>query len=161
MIKLDVKITNKEFFAGRDLPNYATPGAAAIDLVAAIDNKVVVRGGAVEIIPTGIAVDMSKQGTADEVMSLAALILPRSGIAVNHGIVLGNSVGLVDSDYQGEIKVAVWNRNIPGSGDFTINPGDRIAQMTFVPVVSVALNVVDEFDSQTLRGGGGFGHTGV
>jgi dUTP pyrophosphatase len=161
MLKLDVKITNKAFFAGRELPSYATPGAAAIDLIAAIDDKVVIRGGETVMIRTGIAVDMSKQGTADGVMSLAALILPRSGIASNHGIVLGNLVGLIDSDYHGEIKVAVWNRNIPGSGDFTINPGDRITQMVFAPIVVVSLNVVDEFDSPTLRGVGGFGHTGV
>jgi dUTP pyrophosphatase len=94
-------------------------------------------------------------------MSLAALLLPRSGIASNHGIVLGNLVGLIDSDYHGEIKVAVWNSNIPGSGDFTINPGDRITQMVFAPIVVVSLNVVEEFDSPTLRGVGGFGHTGV
>jgi len=159
MYDVDIKIINPDFFRERDLPSYATSCAAAIDLVAVLGEKIVIRSGETTLIPTGIAVDMSKYDT--DGMSLAALLLPRSGIASKHGIVLGNLVGLIDSDYQGEIKVAVWNRNIPGSGDFTINPGDRIAQMTFVPVIKVALNVVTEFKSKTARGEHGFGHTGI
>jgi dUTP pyrophosphatase len=131
------------------LPDYATPGSAGIDLRACVDDAVNLEPGQTELIPSGMAIYIADP-------SLAAIILPRSGLGHKHGIVLGNLVGLIDSDYQGQVFVSCWNR---GHESFVINPGDRLAQMVFVPVVQADFEVVQEFDSSD-RGAGGFGHTG-
>ena len=130
-------------------PHYATPGSAGLDLRACIDAPVTINPGETVLIPTGIAIHLADPG-------LAAMILPRSGLGHKHGIVLGNLVGLIDSDYQGQIMVSTWNR---GHQSFTLNPLDRLAQLVVVPVLQVAFDVVDEFDAST-RGDGGFGSTG-
>ncbi|MDR0380153.1 MAG: dUTP diphosphatase [Candidatus Accumulibacter sp.] len=131
------------------LPRYATPGAAGLDLRACIDAPETIRPGETRLIPTGMAIHLDDPG-------LAALILPRSGLGHRHGIVLGNLVGLIDSDYQGEIMVSTWNR---GHEDFTLAPLDRLAQLVIVPVLQVAFDVVEEF-SASARGANGFGSTG-
>ena len=131
------------------LPAYATPGAAGMDLRACVEAPVKIHPGDTMLIPTGIAIHLADPG-------LAAMILPRSGLGHKHGIVLGNLVGLIDSDYQGEIMVSTWNR---GKETFLLNPLDRLAQLVVVPVLQVAFNVVDEFDASS-RGAGGFGSTG-
>ena len=131
------------------LPAAATEGAAGVDLRACIDAPLALEPGATELIPTGIAVHIADPG-------LAAVLLPRSGLGHRHGIVLGNLVGLIDSDYQGPVMASCWNR---GGASFTIEPGERIAQMVFVPVEQVRFEVVDEFPA-TARGAGGFGHSG-
>jgi len=136
---------------GRDfpLPDYATPGSAGIDLRACIGEPLTLHPGDTELIPSGIAIHMEDPG-------LAATILPRSGLGHKHGIVLGNLVGLIDSDYQGQVFISCWNR---GTEPFTIEPGLRLAQMVFLPVVQAEFKIVEEFtDSQ--RGSSGFGHTG-
>ncbi len=147
MQKLDVRILDARLRA--QLPHYATPGAAGLDLRACIDAPIVLAPGATELIPTGIAIHI---GDA----RYAALILPRSGLGHKHGIVLGNLVGLIDSDYQGQLMVSCWNR---GASTFTINPLERIAQLVIVPVLQVEFNVVDTFE-ESARGAGGFGSTG-
>ncbi len=136
---------------GRDwpLPHYATGGSAGLDLRAMLDAPLVLAPGQTELLPTGLAIHIADPG-------LAAMILPRSGLGHKHGIVLGNLVGLIDSDYQGELKVSCWNR---GDKAFTIEPGERIAQMVLVPVLQAQLEIVDAFDDSA-RGAGGFGHTG-
>ena len=131
------------------LPQHATAGSAGMDLRACIEAPLALLPGAVELIPTGVSIYI---GDPD----LAAVLLPRSGLGHKNGIVLGNLVGLIDSDYQGPLMVSVWNR---GAAAFTINPGDRIAQMVFVPVVQVGFEVVEDF-STTARGAGGFGSSG-
>jgi len=131
------------------LPTYATPGAAGLDLRACIEQTMVVEPGRSELIPTGIALHLADPG-------LAAIVLPRSGLGHKHGIVLGNLVGLIDSDYQGQVFVSLWNR---GSTPFTLNPLERIAQLVVVPVVQVTFDIVDTFESSA-RGAGGFGSTG-
>jgi dUTP pyrophosphatase len=131
------------------LPAHATAGSAGMDLRACIDIGLTLPPGAAELIPTGISIYIADP-------ELAAVLLPRSGLGHKNGIVLGNLVGLIDSDYQGPLMVSVWNR---GVAPFTINPGDRIAQMVFVPVVQVGFEVVEDF-SVTLRGAGGFGSSG-
>jgi len=141
---LDARI-GKEF----PLPHYATPGSAGLDLRACLDSALVLAPGQTHLIPTGIAVYVADPG-------LAAVLLPRSGLGHKHGIVLGNLVGLIDSDYQGQVMVSCWNR---GQTPFTIEPGERIAQMVVVPVVQVDFEVVDEF-AATDRGAGGFGSSG-
>jgi dUTP pyrophosphatase len=144
---LDVKILDPRL---RDaLPQYSTAGAAGLDLRACIGEPVTLVPGAAELIPSGIAIHLSDPG-------LAAIVLPRSGLGHKHGIVLGNLVGLIDSDYQGQVMVSVWNRS---GAAFTVNPMERIAQLVVVPVVQVRLNVVEEF-SASQRGAGGFGSTG-
>lgn len=130
-------------------PHYATPGAAGLDLRACIEAPLKVHAGETHLIPTGMAIHLGDPG-------LAAMILPRSGLGHKHGIVLGNLVGLIDSDYQGEIFVSLWNRS---AETFTLNPMDRLAQLVVVPVVQVAFHVVDDFDASH-RGAGGFGSTG-
>lgn len=147
----EIKVQILDPRVGRDfeLPAHATDGSAGIDLRACIDVDLTLAPGQTELIPTGIAIHIGDNG-------LAAMLLPRSGLGHKHGIVLGNLVGLIDSDYQGQVYVSCWNR---GSSAFTIEPGERIAQMVFVPVVQVALEVVDQF-AQTPRGAGGFGHSG-
>jgi dUTP pyrophosphatase len=147
MKKLDVKILDARM---RDqLPHYATGGSAGLDLRACLDQPLNLAPGQTELIPTGIAIHLADPG-------LAAVILPRSGLGHKHGIVLGNLVGLIDSDYQGQIFVSTWNR---GNAAFVINPMERLAQLVVVPVVQVELNVVDDFESSS-RGAGGFGSTG-
>jgi dUTP pyrophosphatase len=144
---LDVKILDPRL---RDaLPQYSTAGAAGLDLRACVEKPLKLAPGAAELVPSGIAIHLADPG-------LAAVVLPRSGLGHKHGIVLGNLVGLIDSDYQGEVMVSVWNRSKEA---FTINPLDRIAQLVVVPVVQVKLNVVEEF-SASERGAGGFGSTG-
>ena len=136
---------------GRDfpLPAYATSGSAGMDLRACIDKDLLLEPGKSELIPTGLAIYLEDPG-------LAAVVLPRSGLGHKHGVVLGNLVGLIDSDYQGHLMVSCWNR---GREPFTIKPGERIAQLVVVPVVQVELEVVEDFTATT-RGGGGFGHSG-
>jgi dUTP pyrophosphatase len=147
MHNIDVKILDVRL---RDqLPAYATSGSAGLDLRACIDAPIILNPGQTELIPSGIAIHLDDPG-------LAAIVLPRSGMGHKHGIVLGNLVGLIDSDYQGQILVSLWNR---GAAVFTLNPMERIAQLVVVPVVQVAFNVVDEF-TQSTRGAGGFGSTG-
>jgi dUTP pyrophosphatase len=131
------------------LPEYATPGSAGMDLRACIDAPIKLAPGQTELIPTGVAIHIADPG-------LAALILPRSGLGHKHGIVLGNLVGLIDSDYQGPLMVSCWNR---GRNEFAINPMDRLAQLVIVPVVRATFRVVEEF-SASERGCGGFGSTG-
>ena len=145
--QIDVKILDARL--NNDLPGYATPGAAGIDLRACIDAAIELAPGQTELVPTGMAIHI---GRAD----LAAMILPRSGLGHKHGIVLGNLVGLIDSDYQGQLFVSMWNR---GSQTFVVNPLERIAQLVMVPVVQVAFNIVEEFAASE-RGTGGFGSTG-
>ncbi|ANN67646.1 dUTP diphosphatase [Bordetella bronchialis] len=131
------------------LPAYATPGAAGLDLRACLDDPLTVEPGATVLIPTGLAMHIGDPG-------YAAMILPRSGLGHKHGIVLGNLVGLIDSDYQGQLMVSTWNR---GDTAFTLQPMDRLAQMVIVPVAQVAFEVVDDFQASD-RGAGGFGSTG-
>ncbi len=147
MKTLDVKILDARLREA--LPRYLTSGAAGFDLRACIEKPLTLVPGAAELIPSGIAIHLADPG-------LAAVVLPRSGLGHKHGIVLGNLVGLIDSDYQGQVMVSVWNRSKEA---FTINPLDRIAQLVVVPVVQVKLNVVEEF-SASERGAGGFGSTG-
>jgi dUTP pyrophosphatase len=147
MRNIDVKILDARL---RDqLPAYAPCGSAGLDLRACIDAPILLKPGQTELIPSGIAIHLDDPG-------LAAMVLPRSGMGHKHGIVLGNLVGLIDSDYQGQILVSLWNR---GATVFTLNPMERIAQLVVVPVVQVAFNVVDDF-AQSTRGSGGFGSTG-
>ena len=147
MHKLDVKILDPRL-KGK-LPHYATAGAAGLDLRACIEQPVDLKPGATELVPSGIAIHLTDPG-------LAAMVLPRSGLGHKHGIVLGNLVGLIDSDYQGQIFVSLWNR---GGSAFTLNPMERIAQLVVVPVLQVRLNVVEDF-AESERGAGGFGSTG-
>ncbi|CDG89583.1 dUTP diphosphatase [Xenorhabdus bovienii] len=147
--KIDVKILDPRIGQEFPLPTYATPGSAGLDLRACLDNAVELAPGQTEFLPTGIAIHI-----ADE--QLAAVILPRSGLGHKHGVVLGNLVGLIDSDYQGQLMVSVWNR---GDKMFIIEPGERIAQMVFVPVVQAEFNLVEDFETSK-RGSGGFGHSG-
>ncbi len=147
MHMIDVKLLDERLRA--QAPAYATPGAAGLDLRACLDAPLTLQPGATELVPSGMAIHLADAG-------LAAMILPRSGLGHKHGIVLGNLVGLIDSDYQGQIFVSVWNR---GQTAFTIEPMERIAQLIVVPVVRVGFNVVDEFVASD-RGEGGFGSTG-
>ena len=132
------------------LPDYQTPGSAGLDLRACVDTPIEVAPGGTELVPSGIAVHIADPG-------LAAVVLPRSGLGHRHGIVLGNLVGLIDSDYQGPVCMSVWNR---GREPFTIEPGDRLAQLVFLPVAQARFEVVEAF-SETARGSGGFGHSGL
>jgi dUTP pyrophosphatase len=147
MHKLDIKVLDARLKGS--LPHYATAGAAGLDLRACIDAPIELKPGATELIPSGIAIHLTDPG-------LAAMVLPRSGLGHKHGIVLGNLVGLIDSDYQGQIFVSLWNR---GASAFTLNPLERIAQLVVVPVLQVELKVVDDF-TESERGAGGFGSTG-
>ncbi|WP_066130374.1 dUTP diphosphatase [Bordetella ansorpii] len=131
------------------LPAYATPGSAGLDLRACLDAPLTIAPGATVLVPTGLAIHLADPG-------YAAMILPRSGLGHKHGIVLGNLVGLIDSDYQGQLMVSTWNR---GAAEFTLQPMDRLAQLVIVPVLQVSFNVVDDFDASD-RGASGFGSTG-
>lgn len=148
-MKLDVRILDARLSA--QLPAYATPGSAGLDLRACMDEPLTLQPNAWQLVPTGMAIHLADPG-------YAALILPRSGLGHKHGIVLGNLVGLIDSDYQGQLMVSAWNRSdVP----FTIDPMERIAQMVIVPVVQARFNVVDDFASTSERGAGGYGSTGT
>lgn len=147
---IEVKILDSRIGSEYPLPSYATPGSAGMDLRAMLDTSMTIAPGETVLIPTGIAIHVAEP-------SLAAMILPRSGLGHKHGIVLGNLVGLIDSDYQGPLMVSCWNR---GETPFTLEIGDRLAQLIFVPVVQAEFKLVDEFDN-SMRGEGGFGHSGT
>lgn len=149
MRDIELKILDKRIGKEFPLPGYATDGSAGMDLYACLDEHLHIAPGESHLVPSGIALHIADK-------HLAAMILPRSGLGHKHGIVLGNLVGLIDSDYQGQIFVSVWNR---GQASFTIEPGDRIAQMIVVPIVLAKFNLVEEFTPSD-RGSGGFGHTG-
>jgi len=147
---IQLKVLDPRIGTQFELPNYATDGSAGMDLRACIDNPTKVEPSQTILIPTGLSIYVADP-------TLAAVLLPRSGLGHKHGIVLGNLTGLIDSDYQGPLMVSLWNRS---ETEFKINPGDRIAQMVFVPIVQVEFEVVDEFQASS-RADGGFGHTGV
>lgn len=147
---LDVRVLDARFGQQWPLPAYATDGSAGLDLRAALDEPLELLPGDAVLVPTGLAIHIGDPG-------LCAVVLPRSGLGHTHGIVLGNGTGLIDADYQGPLMISVWHR---GKNAFTIEPGDRIAQLVILPVVRATLNVVDTF-VETARGTGGFGHSGV
>ncbi|MGA8260992.1 MAG: dUTP diphosphatase [Arenicellales bacterium] len=150
MQAVQIKILDARIGRDYPLPEYATDGSAGVDLRACLDQPLTIQPGETHLVPSGIAVHMADRG-------LAAVVLPRSGLGHKKGIVLGNLVGLIDSDYQGQVMISVWNR---GRETVTVEPGDRIAQMVFVPVARVRFEVVEEFETSA-RGDGGFGHTGT
>lgn len=147
--QIDLKILDARIGTEYQFPNYATAGSAGIDLCACLDTALEIPAGATELISTGISIHIGDP-------AIAAVILPRSGLGHKHGLVLGNLVGLIDSDYQGPLMVSAWNR---GKQPYTIQPGDRIAQLVFVPVLQVGFNIVSQYEDSE-RGSGGFGHTG-
>jgi dUTP pyrophosphatase len=147
--RLKIKILDARLGREFPLPQYATPGSAGIDLRACLEAPLVLEPGSTELIPTGIAIHLDDA-------SVAAVLLPRSGLGHKHGIVLGNLVGLIDSDYQGQVMVSCWNR---GHESFTVQPGERIAQMVIVPVLQVEFEIVESFETSR-RAAGGFGHSG-
>lgn len=149
MTQVDVKILDERIGQSIPLPKYETIGSAGMDLRACLDEPLTIEPGETQLIGTGIAMYIGDPG-------YAATILPRSGLGHKHGLVLGNLVGLIDSDYQGELKVSCWNRS---NKAYTIEPGDRIAQLVILPVVQASMNIVDEFEESD-RGEGGFGHSG-
>ncbi len=149
MRRVEIKVLDARLGREFALPQHATDGAAGLDLRACLDARLTLAPGQTELIRTGFALHIADPG-------LAAVLLPRSGLGHKHGIVLGNLVGLIDSDYQGEVMVSCWNR---GAAPFTIEPGERIAQLVLVPVVRAEFAVVDSF-TPSARGAGGFGHTG-
>ncbi|BFM50597.1 dUTP diphosphatase [Marinomonas sp. THO17] len=147
---IQLKIVNDKIGQDIPLPTYATEGSAGLDLRACLDQAIELAPGETTLIPTGLAIYIQDP-------NLAATILPRSGLGHKHGIVLGNLVGLIDSDYQGELMVSCWNR---GNSSFVIEPGERVAQLVLLPVVQAEFDIVKEFE-ETERGAGGFGHTGT
>ena len=149
MRKVQLKILDTRIGKEFPLPRYATEGAAGLDLIACLDEHLRIEPGEAQLVPTGIAIHI-------EDPELAAVLLPRSGLGHKHGIVLGNLVGLIDSDYQGQVLVSCWNR---GRERFVIEPGDRVAQMVFVPIARAEFEIVEAF-AESSRGGGGFGHSG-
>ncbi|MCK5662141.1 MAG: dUTP diphosphatase [Thiotrichaceae bacterium] len=149
MNEVDVKILDPRVGQEFPMPEYATNGSAGMDLRAILDEEKELLSGETLLIPTGIAIHIANN-------NMAAVILPRSGLGHKHGIVLGNLVGLIDSDYQGQLFVSCWNR---GNSTFVVRPGERIAQLVFVPIVQANFNIVESFE-QSDRGDGGFGHTG-
>ena len=150
MINIKLKIINSLVGDKIPLPKYETKGSAGLDLRACLEQKLILKPGKTELIPMGFAMHLEDE-------SLSALVVPRSGLGSKHGIVLGNLVGLIDSDYQGELMVPAWNRS---DNEFEINPGDRIAQMIIVPILQANFEVVEDFD-KTLRGTKGFGSSGI
>ena len=148
-MKVKLKLLDERLGKDIALPDYATEGSAGLDLRACLDEALTIQPGETHLIPTGLSIHIGDSG-------MAAMVLPRSGLGHKHGIVLGNLVGLIDSDYQGQLFVSCWNR---GRDSFTISVGDRIAQLVFVPVVQAAFEVVSDFDTSA-RAEGGFGHTG-
>ena len=149
MRSIELKILDPRVGDTYPLPHYATEGSAGLDMRACIDEPLVVEPGQTVLVPSGLAIHIGDPG-------LAAVLLPRSGLGHKHGLVLGNLTGLIDSDYQGQVFVSIWNR---GSKTYEIEPGERIAQMVFVPVEQVRFDVVEEFNDSS-RGDGGFGHSG-
>ena len=147
---LDVRVLDARFGQQWPLPAYATDGSAGLDLRAALDEPLTLLPGDAALVPSGLAIHIGDPG-------LCAVVLPRSGLGHKHGIVLGNGTGLIDADYQGPLLISVWNR---GREPFTMQPGDRIAQLVVLPIVRATLQVVDTFETSA-RGAGGFGHTGV
>jgi dUTP pyrophosphatase len=147
---VEAKIINPLLGTTIPFPDYSTEGAAGLDLRACIEGPVMIKPGETFIIPSGLAISIHDP-------NLMAVLAPRSGLGIKHGIVLANLIGIIDSDYHGEIKIGLWNR---GKETFTVEPGDRICQMMFVPVVQVELEVVNEFSNRSKRGAGGLGHTG-
>jgi len=147
---LQVKVLDPRFGAEWPLPAYATAHSAGMDLRAALDAPLLLLPGEAALVPSGLAIHVADPG-------LCAVLLPRSGLGHKHGIVLGNGTGLIDADYQGPLMISTWNR---GSAAYTIEPGDRIAQLVLLPIVRATLQVVDTFE-ESARGEGGFGHTGV
>ncbi len=147
---LQVKVLDPRFGAEWPLPAYATAHSAGMDLRAALDAPLLLGAGEAALVPSGLAIHVADPG-------LCAVLLPRSGLGHKHGIVLGNGTGLIDADYQGPLMISTWNR---GSAAYTIEPGDRIAQLVLLPIVRATLQVVDTFE-ESARGEGGFGHTGV
>ena len=150
MRQIQLKILDPRIGDSIELPHYATNGSAGLDMRACIDEALVVAPGETHLVPTGLAIHIADN-------RLAAVLLPRSGLGHKHGLVLGNLTGLIDSDYQGQVFISCWNRS---SSAYTIEPGERIAQMVFVPVEQVGFEVVEDFD-ETDRGAGGFGHSGT
>ncbi len=151
MNQIALKILDQRIGTEFPAPSYATEGSAGIDLLAMVETPLMLQPGDVTMVPTGIAMHIQDPG-------LAGMILPRSGLGHRHGIILGNSVGLIDSDYQGPLMISIWHR---GTEAFVIQPGDRIAQLVLVPVVQAQWHLVDDFDAVSARGVGGFGSTGV
>lgn len=149
-MQLECKVLDRRLGTEYPLPSYGTPGSAGLDLRAMLATPITLAPGEVALIPSGLAIHLADAG-------FAAMILPRSGLGHKQGLVLGNLVGLIDSDYQGELKISAWNRS-PHS--ITLQPGDRIAQLVIVPVIQAQLQLVDEFGQDSSRGQGGFGHTG-
>jgi dUTP pyrophosphatase len=147
---IELKILDPRVGDTISLPHYATHGSAGLDMRACIDDAITVEPGETVLVPTGLAIHVADPG-------LAAVLLPRSGLGHKHGLVLGNLTGLIDSDYQGQVFISCWNR---GSEPYEVRPGERIAQMVFVPVEQVEFRVVDEFETSK-RGDGGFGHSGT
>ncbi|RNF83887.1 dUTP diphosphatase [Montanilutibacter psychrotolerans] len=147
---LELKVLDSRFGGQWPLPAYATQASAGLDLRAALDAELTLAPGDAALVPSGLAIHVGDPG-------MCAVILPRSGLGHKHGIVLGNGTGLIDADYQGPLLISVWNR---GREAFTMQPGDRIAQLVLLPIMRATLQVVDEFESSA-RGSGGFGHTGV
>jgi dUTP pyrophosphatase len=147
---IQLKILDSKIGASIPLPHYVTEGSAGLDLRACLQQSLEILPGATHLVPTGLAIYIGDRG-------LAGLILPRSGLGHKHGIVLGNLTGLIDSDYQGELMISCWNR---GKETFTLEPGERIAQLVIIPVIQAQFELVQEFFSETDRGEGGFGHTG-
>ena len=147
---IQLKILDSRIGTEFDIPDYATDGSAGMDLRACVEETTTIKPRQTTLIPTGMSIYVADP-------TLAAILLPRSGLGHKHGIVLGNLTGLIDSDYQGPLMVSVWNR---GDTEFSIEPGDRIAQMVFVPIVQAKFEIVDEF-TESERASGGFGHTGV
>ncbi len=150
MRSIDLKVLDSRLGDSIPLPHYATDGSAGLDMRAVIDDPLTVEPGDTVLVPTGLAIHIGDPG-------LAAVLLPRSGLGHKHGLVLGNLTGLIDSDYQGQVFISCWNR---GSKTYEVQPGERIAQMVFVPVEQVRFNVVEDFDDSA-RGDGGFGHSGT
>ena len=150
MKSIQIKLIDPRLGKEFPLPAYATPGSAGVDVCACLEENLNLEAGATSLVPSGFALHIGDTG-------LAAVLLPRSGLGHKHGIVLGNLTGLIDSDYQGQVFVSCWNRS---DHSFEIKPGDRLAQMVFVPVVQAQFEIVTEFE-QSQRGSGGFGHTGL
>jgi dUTP pyrophosphatase len=148
--EIETKIVNPLIGNSIPLPQYATDGSAALDLRACTEQALTVQPGETVTIPSGIAISIHDP-------NLVAILAPRSGLGIKHGIVLANTIGVIDSDYQGEIKIGIRNQ---GSEPYSIQPGERICQMLFMPVVQATLRVVEEFSEESQRGEGGFGHTG-